>query len=81
MRLVLPHSSIPAAPTSESALDFDRHAGILGEFEQGRSWNSSFTRVDSLLPRISITKHSLRKIEAVHLVREQREVGRQELLP
>lgn len=36
-------------------------------------------RVDSLLPQIYITKHTLKKIEAVHLVREHRSGGRQEL--
>ena len=81
MKPVLPRPSTTTAPASESALDFGRHAGILGEFEHGPSCNSGFMRVDSLLPQINITKHSLRKIEAVHLVREQREVGRQELLP
>jgi hypothetical protein len=36
-------------------------------------------RVDSLLPQINITKHRLRELEAVHLVREQRNQRRQEL--
>jgi len=51
----------------------------VGTFEHSRSSNTSFTRVDSLLPKINITKQSLRKIEAVHLVREQRDERRQEL--
>ena len=75
----LPRPGTTTAPASESALDFGRHAGIVGTFEHGRSSDSSFTRVDSLLPKINITKQSLRKIEAVHLVREQRDEGKQEL--
>jgi len=79
MRPALPRPSPTAIPSSESALDFSRHSGIVGEFEHRRSCDPSFTRVGSLLPQISITKHCLRKLEAVHLVREQRNEGRQVL--
>ena len=67
MRPVLPRPIITTAPASESPHDFGRHVVISGEFEHGRSCNPGFTRVDSLLPQINITKQSLRKIEAVHL--------------
>jgi hypothetical protein len=77
--LSLPRPGTTSAPALESALDFGRRAGIAGKFEHSRSSDSSFTRVDSLLPKINITKQSLRKIEAVHLVREQRDGRRQDL--
>jgi hypothetical protein len=79
MRPALPRPTITTAPASESALDFGRHAGIVGGFERGKSCLPSFTRIDSLLPQINVTKHSLKRIEAVNLVREQRDERRQEL--
>ena len=35
MKSVLPRRSITAAPASETALDFGRHDGMVGEFEHG----------------------------------------------
>jgi hypothetical protein len=38
-----------------------------------------FTRVRDALPSIEITRRRLRQLEAIHLIREQREFGRQDL--
>ena len=75
----LPRPATTTAPAPESAHILGRPAGIAGTFEHRRSSDSSFTRVDSLLPKINIAKQSLRRIEAVHLVRQQRDEGKQEL--
>ena len=79
MKPALPRASITTTPVCKSAHDFSHHAGMVGEFEHARSFNPSFTRVASFLPQINITRLSLRKTEAVHLVREQLSEGRQEL--
>ena len=75
----LPRPGTATASSPEPAIDFGRRACVVGTFERSRQSDASFTRVDSLLPKINITKQSLRKIEAVHLVREQRDERRQEL--
>jgi hypothetical protein len=79
MRLDIPPASSTVAPVCEWAHDFGRHAAIVQDFEHGRSCTSSFTQVDSLLPKSNITKHRLKRIEAVHLVRKQRDERRQEI--
>ncbi|MGD0125408.1 MAG: replication protein RepA [Terriglobia bacterium] len=79
MRSTRPRSGTTTTSIAEPALDFGRLPGFVPEFERGPSRNTGFTRVDSLLPQINITKHRLRELEAVHLVREQRNQRRQEL--
>ena len=70
---------ITTTPAIAQGVEFGLLAGSATAFEHGKTSKPSFTRIDSLLPRINITKQSLRKIEAVHLVREQRDEGKQEL--
>lgn len=64
-------------PNSLSTVE--HRSGTLEQFGRGQTCNSGFTRLEFLLPQLNITKHNLRRIEAVRLVREQRDEGRQEL--
>jgi hypothetical protein len=57
----------------------DRRTGTVGQIEHDRICNSGFTQISAVFPRIIVTKHTLRKIEAIHLIREQRSVRQQEL--
>jgi len=42
-------------------------------------FSQSFVSVESILPQIGITKQTVKKLEAIHMVREQRENGKQEI--
>ncbi len=56
---------------------------LAGQFSQAgldrEPQPSDLTPLQSLLPQIRITKRTLKKLEAIHLVRERRETGKQEL--
>ena len=74
-------SRLSNSTNSPSACAFDVGLTARGavDHEHGQTYESNFTRVDALLPKINITKQCLRKLQAVHLVREQRGQRSQEL--
>jgi hypothetical protein len=72
-------SCLPFSPPDEFVAPYGMASSIRTPRQEGDRAERSLAPIGSVLPKLHITTHRLRKLEAICLIRKQRDAGKQEL--